>query len=144
MSGMGKDFNHLPEWLSRKLQGRGMSPEQLARKCKLSRATVYFYLERRIRPSTQAMASICHLLGVPLEEGLSQYTPGKPGRNLLIRAGEANPLPGKASLDAEPGDVLRIETPGGGGHGRSPRADEEQMCDSREAKKVEREAGSLV
>jgi N-methylhydantoinase B len=38
---------------------------------------------------------------------------GAPGRNL--RNGE--PLPGKASGVLDPGDSIRIETPGGGGHG---------------------------
>ena len=51
--------------------------------------------------------------------GLAGGGPGKPGRNLLITAGDAKSLPGKTSFDAKPGDVLRIETPGGGGHGRA-------------------------
>ena len=40
--------------------------------------------------------------------------PGEPGRNL--RNGE--PLPGKAILDLAAGDVVTVETPGGGGSGR--------------------------
>ena len=36
---------------------------------------------------------------------------GAPGRNLL----NGIEVPGKATLDLEPGDVVRIETPGGGG-----------------------------
>lgn len=39
--------------------------------------------------------------------------PGAPGRNLL----NGEPLPASASRDLEPGDLLRIETPGGGGFG---------------------------
>ena len=39
--------------------------------------------------------------------------PGAPGRNLL----NGEELPGKASGELRPGDRLRIETPGGGGHG---------------------------
>jgi N-methylhydantoinase B len=39
---------------------------------------------------------------------------GLPGRNLL----NGTELPAHASCDLEPGDVLRIETPGGGGYGR--------------------------
>jgi len=39
--------------------------------------------------------------------------PGRPGRNLL----NGNELPPKASGTLRPGDRLRIETPGGGGHG---------------------------
>jgi N-methylhydantoinase B len=38
---------------------------------------------------------------------------GAPGRNLL----NGEPLPSKAEGELRPGDVLRIETPGGGGHG---------------------------
>jgi N-methylhydantoinase B len=39
--------------------------------------------------------------------------PGRPGRNLL----NGEEIPGKTSGVLEPGDRLRIETPGGGGHG---------------------------
>ncbi len=39
--------------------------------------------------------------------------PGRPGRNLL----NGEELPAKASGTLSPGDRLRIETPGGGGHG---------------------------
>jgi N-methylhydantoinase B len=38
---------------------------------------------------------------------------GAPGRNLL----NGVELPGKRTIDLEPGDVVRIETPGGGGFG---------------------------
>ncbi|MGH3083678.1 MAG: hydantoinase B/oxoprolinase family protein, partial [Gaiellaceae bacterium] len=40
--------------------------------------------------------------------------PGAPGRNLL----NGQDLPAKATVELAPGDVLRIETPGGGGFGR--------------------------
>jgi N-methylhydantoinase B len=40
--------------------------------------------------------------------------PGVPGRNLL----NGEELPAKTTVDLAPGDVLRIETPGGGGSGR--------------------------
>jgi N-methylhydantoinase B len=40
--------------------------------------------------------------------------PGAPGRNAL----NGEPLPGKAILDLAVGDVITIETPGGGGFGR--------------------------
>jgi N-methylhydantoinase B len=40
--------------------------------------------------------------------------PGAPGRNLL----NGDELPAKGSGTLEPGDRLRIETPGGGGHGK--------------------------
>jgi N-methylhydantoinase B len=41
---------------------------------------------------------------------------GAPGRNLL----NGEPLPGKAQGKMAAGDVLRIETPGGGGLGKRP------------------------
>ncbi len=41
--------------------------------------------------------------------------PGAPGRNLL----NGEELPPKASGTLQPGDRLRIETPGGGGHGET-------------------------
>jgi N-methylhydantoinase B len=39
--------------------------------------------------------------------------PGRPGRNLV----NGRELPAKATVDLEAGDVVRIETPGGGGYG---------------------------
>jgi N-methylhydantoinase B len=49
--------------------------------------------------------------------GLSGGHPGATGRTVLIdRAGEKD-LPGKCSVAARRGDVIRIETPGGGGWG---------------------------
>jgi len=48
--------------------------------------------------------------------------PGEPGRNTLVRAdGTETPLPGKAEGRLEPGERLRIETPGGGGLGSPER-----------------------
>ena len=45
--------------------------------------------------------------------------PGEKGLNQLIRkSGETEQLEPKTAGDLEPGDRLRIETPGGGGHGR--------------------------
>lgn len=50
--------------------------------------------------------------------GLAGGEPGQPGENRLRRAGGAEEvLPGKASFDVQPGDVLIIATPGGGGWG---------------------------
>jgi N-methylhydantoinase B len=47
--------------------------------------------------------------------GAAGGEPGEPGRNLL----NGDELPGKASGELRPGDRLRIETPGGGGHGKA-------------------------
>lgn len=49
--------------------------------------------------------------------GLAGGAPGKVGRNVLVRGGRARALPGKVRFDAQTGDRLRIETPGGGGYG---------------------------
>ena len=50
--------------------------------------------------------------------GLAGGQPGAPGRNVLERAGGGRQLlPGKCTLEVEAGDVLQIETPGGGGWG---------------------------
>lgn len=49
--------------------------------------------------------------------GLAGGAPGQPGRNLWIRRDEVRPMPGKISFQAEAGDRIRIETPGGGGWG---------------------------
>jgi len=49
--------------------------------------------------------------------GLSGGSAGSPGRNTLIRASGEMPLPAKVRFAVEPGEVLRIESPGGGGWG---------------------------
>jgi N-methylhydantoinase B/oxoprolinase/acetone carboxylase alpha subunit len=44
---------------------------------------------------------------------------GKKGKNILIpKAGKKKILGPKANLKVQPGDVLHIETPGGGGYGK--------------------------
>jgi N-methylhydantoinase B/oxoprolinase/acetone carboxylase alpha subunit len=49
--------------------------------------------------------------------GLAGGEPGKPGRNMLFRRGRKTKLPGKTRMEVREGDLLRIETPGGGGWG---------------------------
>ena len=45
---------------------------------------------------------------------------GRPGAARVIRAsGRSERLAAKAGVTLEPGDVLELSTPGGGGHGRS-------------------------
>jgi N-methylhydantoinase B len=51
--------------------------------------------------------------------GLHGGAPGAPGQNTLQQAGEEHILPGKTTVEVHEGDVLRIETPGGGGWGRA-------------------------
>lgn len=49
--------------------------------------------------------------------GLHGGQPGQPGVNQLIRGGEEIPLPGKGAYELHAGDIIRIQTPGGGGFG---------------------------
>jgi N-methylhydantoinase B len=49
--------------------------------------------------------------------GLQGGEPGTQGRNVLIREGTEQDLPGKAEFRVRPGDVLSLRTPGGGGWG---------------------------
>jgi N-methylhydantoinase B/oxoprolinase/acetone carboxylase alpha subunit len=50
--------------------------------------------------------------------GAAGGQPGSKGRNTVLRRGRAEVLGSKANVRLDPGDVLKIETPGGGGHGR--------------------------
>jgi N-methylhydantoinase B len=51
--------------------------------------------------------------------GLSSGVDGAPGKNSIVDSrGRSKALPGKCSLQAEAGSVLKIETPGGGGWGK--------------------------
>jgi N-methylhydantoinase B len=50
--------------------------------------------------------------------GLSGGSAGRPGKNELLRKGKITALPGKCAFHANAGDILRIETPGGGGWGK--------------------------
>jgi N-methylhydantoinase B len=50
--------------------------------------------------------------------GLNGGQPGLPGENLIIWDKEEIRLPGKGTIDLFPGDILSIQTPGGGGYGK--------------------------
>ena len=51
--------------------------------------------------------------------GLAGGRPGACGRTAVLRAdGRVEEMPGKCNFRARPGDVVRIETPGGGGWGK--------------------------
>ncbi len=49
--------------------------------------------------------------------GLSGGDDGRHGRNLVIRGGREIPVPAKATFELRKGDVVVVETPGGGGWG---------------------------
>jgi len=51
--------------------------------------------------------------------GLRGGGDGRPGRNVVIDEGDERELAPKTTVEVEPGDEIRIETPGGGGWGSS-------------------------
>jgi N-methylhydantoinase B len=50
--------------------------------------------------------------------GLCGGGPGKPGATSFLRRGEVTRLPGKTTIQLRSNDVVRLETPGGGGFGK--------------------------
>jgi len=93
--------------------GRHQGGDGLVRAIRfLSPVTVTITSERRERPPY----------------GLKGGGSGAAGRNLLIRDGEERALQSKVQLELEAGDVLRLETPGGG-WGQSAASDEEQRAE---------------
>ena len=58
--------------------------------------------------------------GLSAPFGLNGGTPGKPGHNWLERhSGKTEELQSQDSVEVKKGDVLCVDTPGGGGFGRS-------------------------
>jgi N-methylhydantoinase B len=56
--------------------------------------------------------------------GLSGGTDGAPGKNTIVApSGKQTQVPGKCSLEAKAGSVLKLETPGGAGWGKPLRPD---------------------
>jgi N-methylhydantoinase B/oxoprolinase/acetone carboxylase alpha subunit len=53
--------------------------------------------------------------------GIAGGKAGKPGRNSLTRRGRKIVIPAKTRFEVQPGDVVRVETPGGGGWGQRGR-----------------------
>jgi len=53
--------------------------------------------------------------------GLQRGGNAKRGKNTLKRGATSKALPGKTSFSVQAGDILRIETPGGGGWGKRRR-----------------------
>ncbi|MBN1272888.1 MAG: hydantoinase B/oxoprolinase family protein [Candidatus Aminicenantes bacterium] len=49
--------------------------------------------------------------------GLQGGNPGKKGKNIIISGGRKKTLGSKVNIMADAGDILQIETPGGGGYG---------------------------
>ncbi len=50
--------------------------------------------------------------------GLEEGEPGKQGKNIRINGDKVTELPGKFNALFKKGEILRVETPGGGGFGK--------------------------
>ena len=68
---------------------------------------------RELRALEQCRLSILSERRRRAPQGRNGGEPGEPGRNLL----NGEELQSKTTRDLEPGDIVRIETPGGGGYG---------------------------
>ena len=72
---------------------------------------------RRIRFLAPMAAALLSTRRDHAPQGLAGGGPALPGRQRLIKPdGAVKDLPGRFSIFAEPGDVIEIETPGGGGY----------------------------
>jgi N-methylhydantoinase B len=77
-------------------------------------------IRRDIQALVEAEASLLSERRRFAPYGLAGGQPGQKGQNVLVRAGQETPLPGKGTVKLEPGDVLSLRTPGGGGYGQPP------------------------
>ena len=73
---------------------------------------------REIRLLTDAEVTVLSDRRKTAPYGLFGGGPGVVGKNIIIRNGQKEEKPGKFSGSIKKGDILRIETPGGGGYGR--------------------------
>lgn len=76
---------------------------------------------REFRFLTEAKVTIITERREHAPYGINGGEDGKRGENYLIKDSGKEKLPAKKSLDLKPGNILRIETPGGGGWGKSER-----------------------
>ena len=74
---------------------------------------------RALRMLTDAEVTILSERRTRGPYGLQGGESGQPGCNTLISDGETYFLAGKVSISIRAGDIIRIETPGGGGHGNT-------------------------
>lgn len=89
---MEREWNNLPTWLPQQISKLEMTVERFAWQSKVPRTSLYVYINGSTKPSTRAMAKICKALGVPLEEGLRQYSPTKMGRPVGSGGGSLKPV----------------------------------------------------
>jgi N-methylhydantoinase B len=74
-------------------------------------------IRRDVQVLTEAQATLLTERRERGPYGLNGGQPGVPGQNLILRGDQEIRLPGKGSVDLLPGDILSLQTPGGGGYG---------------------------
>ncbi|HLZ75721.1 hydantoinase B/oxoprolinase family protein [Phenylobacterium sp.] len=78
---------------------------------------------RRIRFLVPMEAALLSSRRINAPQGLKGGGPAKPGAQRLIAAsGAVTDLPGCFAVNVEAGDIIEIETPGGGGFGPAPKS----------------------
>ncbi len=80
-------------------------------------------LVREIRLLSDAAVTVLSERRMLPPYGLFGGKPGKVGNNLIYRNSKKQQMPGKFSERLNKGDLIRIETPGGGGYGTTPLAE---------------------
>lgn len=74
---------------------------------------------RRLRFLAPMTAALLSTRRDHAPQGLAGGGPGEPGAQHIVRVdGTVEALPGCFSVEVQPGDIIEIETPGGGGYGR--------------------------
>jgi N-methylhydantoinase B len=81
-------------------------------------------LVREIRLLSDAEVTVLSERRTQAPYGLAGGGPGQAGKNLLVRKGQTQVMPGKFSVRLQAGDLVHIETPGGGGYGRPGSSEE--------------------
>jgi N-methylhydantoinase B len=76
-------------------------------------------IRRDIQALVEARASLLTERRQTRPYGLDGGEPAQSGENWLIRNGKETSLPGKGTVELQPGDILSLRTPGGGGFGPS-------------------------
>ena len=73
---------------------------------------------REMRMLSDAEMTVLSERRVHPPHGIDGGAPGGCGKNYVIRNGKKEIMPGKFHAELKKGDILGIETPGGGGYGR--------------------------
>ena len=72
---------------------------------------------REIQLLTDAEVTVLSERRITAPYGLEGGSPGIKGKNIVIQKGKAEEKHGKFTISLGKGDILRVETPGGGGYG---------------------------